>query len=188
MAQLWLARHGQTDDNLAGDVFQGFRDTPLNATGRAQAAVLGRWIRDEMTPTVSHMWCSDLRRAHETAQIVGEAINIAPVLDPRLREGNRGSWEGRRFAEVAAAEPERYRAWLAAGPRFRFPDGESLAEQQARVLAALADIAAAMAGAVTSALVVCHRGSIRVALCRDDPRGLWAFHDHDVDNTGLVAW
>lgn len=188
MAQLWLARHGQTDDNLAGDVFQGFRDTPLNATGRAQAAALARRIQDEPGLEFTHLWCSDLSRAHETAQIVGRALGLEPVLEPRLREGNRGEWEGRRFAEVRAAEPERYEAWLAAGPDFRFPGGEGLADHQARVLAALSDIATLMRDRPGAALVVCHRGSIRVALCRDDPRGLWAFHDHDVENTGLVPW
>ncbi len=32
-----LARHGETDDNREPIRFQGFRDTPLNDTGRAQA-------------------------------------------------------------------------------------------------------------------------------------------------------
>jgi broad specificity phosphatase PhoE len=187
MAQLWLARHGQTDDNLAGDIFQGFRDTPLNATGRAQAEALGHHI-DDQALGVTHIWCSDLRRAHETARIVGRILGLEPTLEPRLREGNRGEWEGRHFAAVAAADPERYAAWLAASPGFRFPGGESLVEQQARVLGALADITTAISATGGVALVVCHRGSIRVALCRDDPRGLAAFHDHDVDNTGLVAW
>jgi broad specificity phosphatase PhoE len=52
------------------------------------------------------------------------------------------------------------------------------------VLEALRDIHAA---GELPALVVCHRGSIRAVLCCDDPRGLWAFHDYDVPNTGVVA-
>jgi broad specificity phosphatase PhoE len=186
--QLWLARHGQTDDNLAGDVFQGFRDTPLNATGRAQARALAARLRDRRRRgelTFASLFCSDLSRARETAGIVGEVLGLEPTADPRLREGNRGRWEGLRFSDVAAAEPERYAAWLTAGPDFRFPEGESLTEQQRRVLAALADF---RAGATAPILVVCHRGAIRVALCRDDPRGLYAFHDHDVDNAGVVPF
>ena len=39
-----LARHGQTNDNLEPIRFQGFRDTPLNDTGRAQARELAERI------------------------------------------------------------------------------------------------------------------------------------------------
>jgi broad specificity phosphatase PhoE len=180
---LWLARHGQTDDNLAGDVFQGFRDTPLNRTGRHQAHVLAQRLVDDPDLRFASLFCSDLVRARETASIVGGAIGLSPVPDARLREGNRGRWEGLRFGDVARAEPELYAAWMTAGPDFRFPEGESLLEQQTRVLTAMEDF---RGSAEKPILVVCHRGSIRVALCSDDPRGLYAFHDHDVDNTGLV--
>jgi broad specificity phosphatase PhoE len=183
--ELWLARHGQTDDNLAGDVFQGFRDTPLNATGRHQAHVLADKLAGDPDLRFASLFCSDLSRAHETAAIVGATIGLVPVPDARLREGNRGRWEGLRFSEVERDEPELYAAWMTAGPDFRFPGGESLLEQQNRVLAAVEEF---RGSAEKPVLVVCHRGSIRVALCRDDPRGLYAFHDHDVDNTGLVPF
>ncbi len=185
MAELWLARHGQTDDNRDGDIFQGFRDTPLNDTGRRQAHGLAQKLLADGSLTLQALFCSDLSRAHETASIVGAAIGLDPVPDARLREGNRGRWEGRRMSEVAREEPELYAAWMTAGPEFRFPGGESLLEQQTRVLGALAEYRSTAALPV---LAVCHRGSIRVALCRDDPRGLYAFHDHDVDNTGLVPF
>jgi broad specificity phosphatase PhoE len=181
--RLWLARHGETADNRAGNRFQGFRDTPLNERGRAQADALGRALAADPERRFQSLWSSDLSRARETAEIVGRHLRLQPILEPRLREGNRGAWEGRRFEEVAAAEPERYQAWLAAAPDFAFPGGESLAEHQQRVLAALADIRQVGPG---PALVVCHRGSIRLVLCAADPRGIAAFHDYDVANTGLV--
>jgi broad specificity phosphatase PhoE len=37
------------------------------------------------------------------------------------------------------------------------------------------------------ALVVCHGGSIRVMLCRNDPRGLAAFHSFEVPNVAVVS-
>jgi broad specificity phosphatase PhoE len=178
---LLLARHGQTDDNLPPLRFQGFTDTPLNATGRTQAHELAELIAD--SERVASLWCSDLSRAAETAAIVGERIGLQPTPDRRLREGNRGRWEGRLFAEVQRDDPELYAAWQRAGAGFRFPGGESLQEHSDRVAAALAEI---RSGGELPALVVCHRGSIRVFLCRSDPRGLDAFHDYDVPNTGVV--
>ncbi len=180
-----LARHGETDDNVPPLRFQGQRDTPLNDNGRAQARELAERVA-ALDPPVASLWASDLSRARETAEIVGARIGLAPSLDERLREGWRGEWEGFLFEEIERSDPERYAAWRNPDAEigFRFPGGESLAEQQARVLACLSEIAS-IEGA-SPALVVCHGGSIRALLCRQDPRGLAAFHDFAVPNVALV--
>jgi broad specificity phosphatase PhoE len=179
MSGLLLARHGETDDNREPIRVQGFRDTPLNDTGRSQAAELAERVADD---GIRSLWSSDLVRASETAEIVGERIGLVPRLDARLREANRGRWEGRLFIDIERQEPDLYAAWLRAGEQFRFPGGESLRDQQGRVRDALDDISAT--GEVP-ALVVCHGGSIRVMLCARDPRGLDAFHDFKVPNVGV---
>ena len=176
-----LARHGETNDNLEPIRVQGFRDTPLNDTGRAQAADLGERMADA---GVVSLWSSDLSRARETAEIAGRRIGLAPRLDPRLREANRGRWEGHLFIDIAREEPDLHEAWMRAGAGFRFPGGESLLDQQERVSAALEDIRKT---GELPALVVSHGGSIRVMLCKRDPRGLDAFHTFDVPNVTVVA-
>jgi probable phosphoglycerate mutase len=182
-AGLLLARHGQTNDNLEPIRAQGFSDTPLNDVGRRQARELAERIASSGV-TIGSLWCSDLSRAAQTAKTVGDRIGLQARPDPRLREGNRGEWEGRRFVDIAREDPEGYAAWLRAGAEFRFPGGESLQEHADRVWAALEQIRAT---GPLPALVVCHRGSIRTVLCRSDPRGLSAFHEFEVPNTGLVA-
>lgn len=193
-----LARHGETDDNVPPLRFQGQRDTPLNDNGRAQAHELAERVA-ALDPPVASLWCSDLSRARETAEIVGARIRLEPRLDARLREGWRGEWEGHLFEEIERRDPERYAAWRApdAETGFRFPGGESLAEQQARVMESLSEIdrfrpvgdrERPPSGDVTSrpALVVCHGGSIRTVLCANDPRGLAAFHTFEVPNAAMV--
>lgn len=178
-----LARHGETDDNVPPLRFQGQLDTPLNDTGRAQARELAERVA-ALDPPVASLWSSDLSRARETAEIVGERIGLTPRLDARLREGWRGEWEGFLFEEVAAREPERYAAWRSpnAEDGFHFPGGETLAQQQTRVLECLQEIA----GGPSPAVAVCHGGSIRTMLCARDPRGLAAFHSFEVPNAALV--
>ncbi|MFL5862048.1 MAG: histidine phosphatase family protein [Solirubrobacteraceae bacterium] len=175
-----LARHGETDDNQQPFRFQGFRDTPLNETGRSQAHELAARVADH---GVAALWSSDLSRARETAQIVGERIGLEPTLDARLREGCRGRWEGHLMVDVERDEPDLYAAWRRAGAQFRFPDGESLLEHQQRVTESLGEIHAT---GPLPALVVCHGGSIRVMLCASDPRGLDAFHTFEVPNVAVV--
>jgi len=178
-----LARHGETQDNCEPYRFQGQRDTPLNEVGRAQARELAERVAAHEPPFAS-LWSSDLSRARETADIVGARIGLEPRLDARLREGFRGRWEGRLFRDVERDEPEGFAAWRRDPAGFRFPGGESLAEQQARVLAALADVEASRE---LPALVVCHGGSIRAVLCDGCERGLAAFHEWTVPNGALVA-
>lgn len=174
-----LARHGQTDDNRHPARVQGHRDVPLNDTGREQAQELAEAVADR---GIRALYCSHLARARETAAVVGARLGLEPVVDERLAETRRGDWEGRLWGEIAREDPERFAAWLDAGEEFRFPGGESLREQADRVAAALADVRRGP----LPALVVCHGGTIRAALCDGHERGLEVFHDWDVPNGTLV--
>jgi broad specificity phosphatase PhoE len=173
-----LARHGETADNAPPQRFMGSRDTALNARGREQAHALARAVA---AAGLQAVWTSQLLRARETAEIVGAALGLHPRVDARLAESHRGRWEGRLVAEIQREEPEGWAAWLRAGPGFRFPGGESLAEHQRRALAALD---AVRAGPLP-ALVVCHGGTIRALAAARHPRGLDAFHDLAVPNGAL---
>jgi broad specificity phosphatase PhoE len=174
-----LARHGETNDNRPPLRFQGWRDTPLNEVGRRQAHELAAKVADR---GIASIWSSDLSRARETAEIVDRRLELGVQLDARLREGNRGRWEGFLFKDVAAAEPELFSAWEHAGASWRFPGGESLQEQLERVSACVSDV---RSSGELPALVVCHGGSIRVMLCQSDPRGLDAFHDFAIPNASV---
>jgi broad specificity phosphatase PhoE len=176
-----LARHGETNDNIEPIRAQGFTDTPLNDHGRRQAGELAQRIAAG-EPIVS-LWASDLSRARVTAEIVGARVGLVPRLDARLREGNRGEWEGRLFIDIEREDPAGFAAWKRAGAGFRFPGGESLLEHQQRVTEALTEIHAA---GPLPALVVCHGGSVRVMLCARDPRGLDAFWEFQVPNVAVV--
>ncbi len=86
---LYLARHGETDDNRQPIRVQGFADTPLNETGRRQAVELADRVTDL---GLRSLWSSDLRRATETARVVGARLGLPVRRDQRLREANRGRW------------------------------------------------------------------------------------------------
>ena len=153
-----LARHGQTAFNAEGR-FQGHLPVPLDDTGRAQAAELAETAAGV---ELRSLWCSPLARARETADIVAARIGLEPVEDARFAETDTGDWTGRSFAEIRAEDPEGFRRFEVSDPAFRYPGGESFAEQSDRVQAGLHDLRA-KPGALP-ALVVCHRGVIRLAL------------------------
>lgn len=156
-ARLILVRHGQSTYNAQARL-QGQADPPLSDAGRAEAELIKRAVNGFPADRVL---TSDLRRASETAAILGfpEARR-----DPRFREIDVGEWAGRPLAEF---EDEREMAWRG-GPAHA-ADGESWDDLRTRVGAAVDELVAAGG----SWLVVCHGGAVRAALSHvtgADPR------------------
>jgi len=170
--EVLLVRHGETDENASAR-FQGRLDTRLNERGREQSRALAEAVRGE---GVRALYSSPLLRAQETARIVGAAIGLEPILDERLVEADAGAWAGRLIVDIVERERDGYARWRAADPTFRFPDGESVAEQAQRIAAALADVAAGP----LPALVVTHGGTIRAVAGIEPPA------DGSIANCALI--
>src|SRR4051794_11404296 len=66
-----LIRHGQQDHSLGGRARPGQTDPPLTETGRSQAHCVGRYLADD---DIAHVYCSDLRRACETADTLAQHL------------------------------------------------------------------------------------------------------------------
>lgn len=173
-----MARHGQTAFN-AERRFQGQGDVPLDERGLRQARELAELARAE---PLAALYASPIRRARQTAEIVGRAIGLEPRFDARFAEADVGDWQDRLFADVEREQPVAWAAWQAGGA-WAFPGGESLPAQQARVIDGLVEVTQRRE---LPALVVCHRGTIRVALCHTRAEGLDAFHEIAVPNGALI--
>ena len=145
-----LVRHGQTDWNVQRRV-QGSTDTPLNDTGRAQAAAAAeRLAADGPWHAVVS---SPLMRAADTASTIAHGLALpAPGLEPALAERRYGALEG-----LATAERARLRA-LSVYVRGL----ESRASVAARAMSGLLGIAEAHAG--RSVIAVTHGGVIQAVL------------------------
>jgi probable phosphoglycerate mutase len=157
LRHLFLARHGETDWNVAGR-WQGHADVPLNATGQAQALALAERLRGAGIAAVA---TSDLLRARGTAEIVAGALGVQVALvDPDLREQRFGRFEGLTPRECEERYPSDW-ARYAADPRPGPPGGESRAAVLDRVLGAVHRAAARLPAA---ALVVTHGGAMRALL------------------------
>ncbi|MYW65121.1 histidine phosphatase family protein [Streptomyces sp. SID8379] len=73
-------------------------------------------------------YCSPTPRSRAT----GDALGLAPLAQPALRDCDMGRWRGRTLAEVAAVEPAAVDRWLG-DPRSAPHGGESLLGFIARV-------------------------------------------------------
>lgn len=90
MITLYLARHGQTEQNLA-HIFQGQMPGNLTALGRQQAAGLGEQLK---AVTFDSLLSSDLARAYDTVEIAFGDRHLPHYTTPLLREIDWGSWTG----------------------------------------------------------------------------------------------
>ncbi|OMF33842.1 histidine phosphatase family protein [Paenibacillus sp. FSL H8-0548] len=98
-----FVRHGKTDWNAEGKI-QGQTDIPLNEEGIKQAIALANRLSNE-APIWDAVISSDLKRAHATALIIAEKLNITLLDgDSRLRERYFGEVEG-------TTEQERHERW-----------------------------------------------------------------------------
>ncbi len=127
-------------DQLVG----GWYDSSLTERGRKQARQVGAALRRVFPGSPVPIVSSDLKRARQTAEIIGEVLQSAVVLDPRLRELSYGIAEGRPKTWLA----ERIVAIPTCGSRLdhRVCEGaESRRELATRVYAAVDEILASEA-------------------------------------------
>ena len=152
---LTLVRHGRTHAN-AGGLLQGHLDNELDAVGHDQAAMLGPAL--VRVAPVTRIIASPLRRAQQTAAAVAGHTGCEVETDARWIELDYGDYDGQPMTSVA---PEVWARWRS-DAHFRPPGGESMAELDVRVRAALTDLAAATdAGHV---VVVSHVSPIKAAV------------------------
>jgi broad specificity phosphatase PhoE len=167
--ELILIRHGESVWNVEGR-WQGQADPPLSERGRSQARDAVQRIAG-LEPEA--LYSSTLRRAHETALILGRGIDLEPRVEPRLREFNVGVWSGLTKPEIEQRWPGQYARFSFRELDFRPGGGESPRELMARVHQALDEIAHRHAG--QRVLLVSH-GGVAKSLSGSGLENLGALH------------
>jgi probable phosphoglycerate mutase len=182
VAEVLWARHGENVANLTRTFSYRVFDGDLTEAGRQQAEDLAGRLADGADEPVRLLACSPLRRARQTAEIVGRRLGLAVALELEdLREVNVGELDGRSDAGSWDTYTQVVTAWQAGGTAARFPGGEDGTELCARIGRALDTVARAAGG--TRSLIVAHGANIRAAL-----PGLTGGPDPGVDLlTGGVA-
>jgi broad specificity phosphatase PhoE len=147
LAKLRIVRHGATrmnnDVDTSADRIRGWMDVPLTKEGRDQAKEAGEALKDH---DIEVLVASDLDRAKETADIIGDIIGVKPIYTTRLRPWDLGKFTGMSTKEaipkMAEYVHEKYdqpvpegeswedfakRAFAGIAEAFRKADGKNLA-------------------------------------------------------------
>ena len=133
---IYIVRHGQTEWNLLGKT-QGHGNSDLTPKGIEQAELLA----DSMTKyPIDYIYSSDLGRAYQTAEIIGNKLNIEVEKTEALREMNFGTWEGRIIKDIIEEDPELYKMWRNEPHLAKIPQGETLSQIKERTDAFIKEI------------------------------------------------
>lgn len=99
MLKIYLIRHGQNADNVAG-ILNGHRDEPLTAIGLEQASEIAQKIKEAVI-LFDAVYASPLQRAYVTAEIISKTLSLPkPQKEPLLIERNFGVMTGEKITDI----------------------------------------------------------------------------------------
>jgi len=145
MITIIFEAHSTTLDN-ENHVSSGHFDVELSPLGLQQSEELGERYKDAQFDAV---FCSDLQRSFDTAEIAFAGRNIPIIRDSRLRECDYGDLTRHPSSEVDREKPLRIVT--------PFPGGESYVQTAARVLDFLEDLAKDYDG--KTVMIIGHRAN-----------------------------
>ncbi len=91
MIKLYFIRHGRQSSGLCNV------NVPLDDAGVRQAKLVAKRLA---LYDIEKLYCSNLIRAKETADIVGEELGLSPIIEEDFREISFGDMEGLDGAQI----------------------------------------------------------------------------------------
>jgi broad specificity phosphatase PhoE len=181
---VYLVRHGENPANITKEFSYRKVDYPLTPKGVLQAQQTAVYFRAR---DVDAIYSSPLKRARQTAEIIGEAVGLPVTLLEQFREINVGSLEDQPpTRENWAIHDAVLRQWRAGHHSATFPDGEDFNALLGR---AYAGLAAALRGRTGQRVVIVGHGGIftaaTAALCADSVREVISRPSHNCSITTL---
>jgi broad specificity phosphatase PhoE len=129
---LYLIRHGATTHNLSQPpILQGRTvDLGLSEIGRGQAESTARFLQG--APLFA-IYCSELKRARETADLIAAPHGLSVTCRRELCEVDVGRWENRSWGEIERTEPDAFRLFHEDAGANGYAGGENLSQVLERV-------------------------------------------------------
>ena len=152
MKEIFFIRHGRQSSRLCNV------DVSLDDAGRRQAALAAERLR---TYEIGKLYTSGLKRAVETADILGSRMGLSPVVVEEFREIDFGAMTGKEDSVIVKEYADFRRERALQTSDLPYPGGECGADVVARAMPRLEQICR---GPEQRVAIVAHGGVIR-SLC-----------------------
>lgn len=160
MTTWYIIRHAEKEE---GDFYNPrlrHQDPPLSEAGRRHSRKLHRLFFDK---PISAIYVSAYRRTWQTIEPVAQSLRLTPQVDDRLNEIDNGCIEGMADQEIRRKFPDIWSAYIERKTDFRFPQGETGAEAQGRIISFLEE--KRRQHGAGDLVLVSHDGLIRLLMC-----------------------
>jgi alpha-ribazole phosphatase len=166
--KLALIRHGAAGGTVGRCI--GRTDVALSRAGVMSIQRLAAaWYTEGdagVLPPPTRILSSDLARARVSAGGLAAELRLPVELDPRLREVDFGTWDGRSWVDIEREEGAHLAAWMEHWVSARPPAGESFSDLRRRVGHWYQELGGQPGTAENGTIaVVTHAGVIRALLC-----------------------
>lgn len=152
---IYLIRHAESQHNAINNAFSGISDISISNRGKTQAIELKKYFS---SIKIDEVYCSTLKRAKETAEIVFDA-HLRIYFSDALREMNFGDYEGRYF-DPNNYEDEIFDIWSKQPSKLTFPNGANVIEHANLIYRSIEEIIKRTDS--QSIAIVSHSASIRL--------------------------
>lgn len=184
---LYIMRHGKTDWNVLQKL-QGRTDIMLNDDGRKMAEAAAVLYKDVHFDVC---YCSPLKRAKETAEILLKGRNVPIICDDRLKEMSFGKYEGTKSSFLTdnklKATDSQVNILFEAPEKYIAPDdGESFEELFERTGSFLKEVVKPGLEEKKDILIVGHGAMNSSIICQVKKIDLKHFWDAGIENCKLI--
>lgn len=181
MTTLYIIRHADKEN---GDFYNPQlrqRDQPISQKGRLQAQKLVDFFSDK---PIREIYVSAYQRTVQTIEYVARAQQLTPLVDERLNEIDNGCIDGLPDEEIQQKYPQVWTSFHQRSADFRFPEGETGAEAQKRVVDFLEEKRQQYSS--DNIILVCHDGLIRLLMCYIMNLPVYKRWNFQVDTCGIM--
>jgi probable phosphoglycerate mutase len=181
MTTFYIIRHA---DKESGDFYNPqlrHQDQPISRKGREEAQRLAPFFSDK---PISAIYVSEYRRTGQTIEYLARAHQLTPIVDERLNEIDNGCIDGLTDEEIQQKYPEVWNCFIKRTADFRFPEGETGAEAQKRMVNFLEEKRQQYCSG--NLILVSHDGLIRLLMCHLVNIPVYKRWNFQVDTCGIM--
>ena len=180
MFKILLIRPGVTEYDQQGRI-QGTLDIPLCEDGRRQVEAMVEELRSQ---PITAIYTSPCQAAEQTAEALGEALDVKVKSLDSLQNLDHGLWQGMLVRDVKTKQPRVYRQWQEQPQTVCPPQGETVVDAEERLEAAVVKLTKKYKAEGLVAVVLPEPAAsvLRHVLRHDELGDLW------ISQNGAAPW